>query len=179
MKLRAPSSPGNPWLKVGGAVVTGAPAEPNPNLLLWSEACDNAAWAKTATTIFADNALDPGGINATADLVQFTLGTGAIRQTTSVAAASGAGANLGIFDVASDVLTRYEISAVFDGVAYTYSAYLQSNEVGVGGRIRIDRSGGFIRCSFEDVGDAAAFWVAWQQLEVGATATVYVKREGT
>jgi hypothetical protein len=167
---------------VGVGVGMGAVAAPvaaaNTNLLLWSEEVDRAGtWARTLVTAIAANAAAAPDASVTADLVTLDV-FGAIRQTSAVAASSGAGDNLGIFDVATE-WTRYEIPATIDVGTYVFSVYLKQTEAGIGGRIRLDRSGGFLRCSYEDVGDGGACLAWGAQLEAGATATSYVKREGT
>jgi hypothetical protein len=58
------------------------------NLLLWSEAFDNAAWTKTGSTVTANTSTAPDG-NATADLVTAIDATSAVSQAVSVPANNG------------------------------------------------------------------------------------------
>lgn len=170
-------------LGIGLAVGLGSPpggggaAAPNPNLLLWTEEFDNAAWVKTGASIEADNTAGPIS-GTTADRINYSAPFGTVAQASGVAAATGSEAHLDIFDVAT-VWTRYEISGTFDGVAYVFSIYLKQTEAGIGGRIRIQRSGGFISGSAEDIGDVGSCWTCCAQLEVGSTATAYVRRGGS
>lgn len=164
-----------------GGLSEGAPAASspsNPNLLLWSQELNREPpWSRTSVTqILTDNAVAPDD-TTTAELVTLDV-FGAIREISTTAATSGAGDSLSIFDVAT-TWTRYEIAATFDIGTYVFSVYLKQTEAGIGGRILLDRSGGFLRCSYEDVGDGSACWVWGMQLEAGATATAYVKREGS
>jgi len=164
-------------LPLGAPVVGAAPPAPNPNLLLWTEEFDNAAWTKTTASVVANDTAGPLS-GSTADRIDYQAPFGTATQATTTAAAAGAEVHLDIFDVAT-TWTRYEISGTFSAVVYVFSVYLKQTEAGIGGRIRLQRSGGFLACSVEDIGDVGSCWACCAQLEVGATATVYVRRGGS
>ncbi len=158
-------------LTMGGEAWAPAEDEPNPNLLLWSEQFQQAAWTKTNATVTADVGADPLG-GTTADQIAFLAG-GAVRQVTAVAAASGVA-------VTATIATNDErpsATGTFDGTVYVFSVHPEP----VGGaadiRLRIDRSGGFLRVSIEDAGDEATMTVWGAKLET-PDLTAYVKREG-
>ena len=158
-------------------VVAASGGEENPNLLLWTEELDNAVWSQTSVVLLADAGASPlGGINA--ELLAFQSSAGAVRQISASAASSGAAVTNGIFDVATE-WTRYEVTGSFDATDYVFSVYLKQSEAGIAQRIRLDRSGGFLRCSVEDLGDVGAVYAWGAQLELGTTATAYQRRGGT
>lgn len=175
MKLRAPSSPANPWPKVGGAPVQVA-GSPNPNLLLWSEAFDNPVWEAAFVTVTANAALDPDEQEMTADRLTFGLER-SLLQNSGIAAATGDPVS------ATPVLTtswvRHDLSGVFDGTTYAYSVYLREETAG-GRQVRIliKRLAGFLHAGFEDIGDEVEILADWAKLET-PDLTAYVKREGT
>lgn len=169
--VQSPSSPGI-GVGVGGSPAAGGPAPPNPNLLLWSEELDRAAtWAATGVVVTANATNDPNG-QLTADLLTFAAG-GTLRQVTPAPATTGAA----VTAVIASTTERPSISGDFDGVTYKFSFYSMLGD-GVNLRLRLDRSGGFLRVSFEDVGDEAIVNIAWCKLET-PDLTAYVKREGT
>lgn len=148
-----------------------APGAPNPNLLHWSEEFDRAAtWVPTNATVTANAALDPWG-GATADSVQFASG-GKLRQTTTVAASTGASA----FAIVDTSQSRASVSGTFDGVVYVFSVHFQEGD-GTILRLRIERVGGFLCVGPEDVGDEGLFHIAGAKLET-PDLTAYAKREG-
>lgn len=165
-------------LSVGlaGAPQSGGAAEPNPNLLLWSEAFDNAVWVATSATVTANATNDPDGF-PTADGAVFTAGAGALAQTSQTAATSGSTASLVI--TLPGAWTRRELTGTFDGLAYTFSAWFLDNGSGADVLLRIQRSGGFLVTRIADVGGGASFFAWGAQLEQAAAATAYVKREGS
>lgn len=175
MKLRAPSSPGNPWPKVGGALATGAPAEPNPNLLLWSEEAQQAVWTKSNVTVTADiGDLD----RPTADELAYAGAAAIITQLSATAATTGAlvstTANL------TSAWQRFSVSGTFDGIVYVASVYLREpSGAGNALSLRISRSAGFLLVGLRDnLGGAPTVYADAWKLET-PDLTAYVKREGT
>lgn len=158
-----------------GAVLASAPAG-NPNLLLWTEEFQQAAWT-TDSTVTADAGLDPLG-GSTADQIALISG-GSILQTSTTAAATGATASTAVTPTTSWV--RYSISGAFNSLDYTLSVYMKGalgvEEIGM----RIARVGGFLQAQFIELTDAgAATILLWgAQLEQAAAASAYQKREGT
>ena len=169
--LHSGSSPGT-GISAGGIIPSAAsPDEPNPNLLLWSEEADQAAtWIATGVTVTANQANDPLGA-PTADLLTFAAG-GTLRQVTPVAATTGAA----VFAIINTDSPRPNVTGTFDDVVYVFSFHPIGGD-GTVMRLRIDRSGGFLRVSVEDVGDEATVNAAWFKLET-PDLTDYVKREG-
>lgn len=163
-------------LSVGlaGAPQTGAGAEPNPNLLLWSEALDNAVWTANGAAVTANAANDPDG-QSTAERVAFDP-EGNVSQVTPVAATTGD--PVGATKTAGAALARFDITGVFDGTTYRYSVYAKG--AGVNFSMSLFRSGGFIvaRLANPDDVDGIAVDFAWAKLET-PSLTAYVKREGT
>lgn len=158
-----------------GAGSSGAPAA-NPNLLLWTEEFDDAVWTATDAVVTADQATPPLGARSEAENVACNAPGAAIRQVSTQAATSGGTAT---FDAAfGPPWTRFSVTGTFDGQAYTFSVYLR--DTGVANdplvTLRLDRSGGFLRCSLEDpVGDGN--YMVWgAQLEAAATASSYQGR---
>lgn len=175
------SSSLSPALGLGGPVLSQnsagdtSPPPTNTNLLLWTEELDNAVYVKTGATIEADygDATYPS-----AD--QITFGpSGTVRQTSTTPAAAG--------DAVTALVTcdttweRREVTGTFDGLPYVF--HLDTIDRSGGGvpqvQLRIDRSGGFLRISVEDLGDEAIVGIARLQLEQSALATSYQQREGT
>lgn len=160
----------------GAAQGGGAPASPNPNLLLWSEALDNAAWTKAGAMVNANTALDPGGVESTADEIVFAA-SGSVRQVTTTPALAGDP----VFVSASPTAEwgRFSISGTFDEAVYVFSVYIRDPSASASVTLRIDRSGGFLRCSLiEGLAEGFSVLVAWAKLET-PDLTTYVKREGT
>lgn len=160
-----------------GAPVAVAPAGANPNLLLWTEEFDNAVWAKTNCTVRVSEAVDPGGA-ATADAMASTAPEAALRQTTDVAAVAGDAVTQAVAFTTSYV--RGSVTGTFDGQQYTFSIYVRDTGLALDPSItlRLDRAGGFLRCSIEDpVGDGD-YVLAWAQLEAAGAATTYTYRGG-
>lgn len=165
---------------LGEVSAAAAPAGPNPNLLLWTEEFDNAAWSKTSTVVAADQDSGPSGPANTADEVLSTGVAAAVRQVSGTAAASGSAATSATV-LSTGLYVRGSVTGTFDGTAYTFSIYLKDagNAAVPFALLRLDRSGGFLRCSVEDsVGDAD--YMAWgAQLEAAASASTYQHRGGT
>jgi hypothetical protein len=156
-----------------------APAEPNPNLLLWSEEMQQAVWTVGAGTVLvtADGGLNPTGDETTADLLAFG-GTGSvIGQTSATAAATGAAA-LSTLSLTGGY-SRHSLSGTFDGVVYFLSVNLQE-PLGGGSelQLRLERSGGFLRGGLRDLGDSPTV-LAWGWKLETPDLTAYVKREGS
>lgn len=173
--VRSPSSPGV-GVGIGGSPVVEEPGA-NPNLLLWTEAFDNAVWTATSAAIVADAVADPFAV-LTAETVTNSAG-GALRQISGTASTTGAAATA-LVDTGGEWIRR-SVSGTFDSLSYTFSVYLRD---GTGGgipslRLRLDRSGGFLRCSIEDAGDEAIYHAWGAQLEQAASASTYQKREGS
>lgn len=169
----------NVALGVGlGRVISAAvEAEPNINLLLWSEALDDATWTKTSCSVTPQAAVDPGGMNTAEAMISAAPGA-ALRQVTTTAAAAGAAVTAVLAFGFS--YARGSVTGTFDGEVYTFSIYARDTGVALEPAVtlRIDRSGGFLRCSIEDpVGDGE-YLLAWAQLQVGAM-TAYSPRGGS
>ena len=162
---------------LGSPSAGGGGVAANPNLLLWTEEFDNLIWAKVGASISADDTAGPITGN-TADLINYSVPFGTVAQVNSVAATLGSGVHLDILDI-DTFWTRYEISGIFDGAAYVFSVYLKATDERIGGRLRLQRSGGLLACSVEDIGDVGSYWACCAQLELGATATTYVRRSGS
>lgn len=168
-------------LGIGLAVGLGPPSAggaggggTNPNLLLWTENFENPVWTLTNGDIIA---LDQDG---TADEFASTGAAAAIRQASTTAAATGgpytAGAAMG-----GSSLVRFSVSGSFGGLLYIFSVMLKDTGAAAvpSLTLRLDRSGGFIRCSIEDsVGDGD-FLVGYAQLEQAASFTSYHSRGGS
>lgn len=153
-----------------GSAPASAPAGPNPNLLLWSEALDNTAWVKTNIGIGAD-------ADGAADEVTNTAAFGSVRQTTTTAAAAGAQATNEVTPGASYV--RYSVTGTFDGSPYTYSAELKDAGGGETARLVLKRAGGFLRPGIESDFADGDFLARYHQLEAGSSFTTYQRRDGT
>lgn len=154
-----------------GSAPVSAPAGPNPNLLLWSEALDNAAWTKTACTIVPDQ-------DGTADELASTGATCALRQVTNTASTSGAAVTAVVGPHPAGYVND-SLTGTFDGLPYTLT--MRSKDAGGGESVtlRIDRSGGFLRASVEDPSGAADILIAFLQLEQAGAFTTYHRRDGT
>lgn len=170
--LHAGSSPGT-GISAGGGISSAGPPEPNPNLLLWSEAMQQAAWVAVDATVTADQGQDELGAT-TADEIAFAVG-GTVTQVTDIPAV--AGANQGATFEAPAARERFSHSGTFDGTVYVYSAFLES---ATGGQFRLEllRSGGFLAVRFRDIGDETVVLVSQVKLET-PSLSAYVKREGT
>ena len=159
----------------GDGAASAAPAAPNPNLLVWSEEMQQAAWTASGATVTADAGLDPlGGL--TADLVVFGSGGTSISQA-AFAATTGATVVLDFSPIASWD-TRYSLTGTFDGAVYVLS--VQVNQPVPGGDLRLQMHlvGGFLVVSLRNTGDDPSVLVwGWKLETPGLTA--YVKREGT
>lgn len=161
---------------IGESPTGGAAPEPNPNLLLWSEEFQQAAWVKTGVAVVADTVTDPLA-GSTADALAFDP-EGSVQQSSSAAAAAGATANE--TKSATGSWQRFSVSGTFDGSPYTFSIYAKDS-TGVSLVMSISRAGGVLVATVRNPDDVAGFgldlWGA--KLEQSATATAYVKREGT
>lgn len=157
---------------LAAAASGGVPAPPAENLLLWTEALDNAAWTTSAGSVAVTaNAAAAPAETITAESLEFSPNA-RFGQTSSVAATAGAFA----FHTYDTVVTwvRASVTGTFDGVAYTFSIYLWG--AGFVVQLRLERVGGFLRCSLSDAGDEAIVLAWGAQLEVGGVATPYVPR---
>lgn len=157
-------------LSVGlaSAPQSGGPAAPNPNLLLWSETFDNATWAKSNATVTANAGLDPLG-GSTADEVANGTSTATIGEVSTVAAASG-GATVTVVPLAE--WTRFSVTATFDTGQFTFSLWLRDPaDNGSDLQVRMEVSGGFIRCFLRDGGESLTFLAWGAKLEIGGSAT--------
>ena len=159
-------------LDLGIAVARGlSAAQPlAENLLRWTDAFDNAVWAYSSASVAAGSGSDGS------DRVTNASISGAVRQASQTAAASGAAATANI--ETSAVWVRNHVTGFFDGQAYVFS--IEVKDATGGGipalRLRLDISGGFLRCSIEDRGDEAIYDVRRAQLETGAAPSTYVPR---
>lgn len=161
---------------LGGAPQSGAPAAPNPNLLLWSEQFQQAVWAKMSATVDADVALNPAGTETTADRISLT-GLGSIIQLSATGATTGATVTHNV--TLTGGFERYDLSGTFDGAVYAASVYIrEEGATGFTVRLQLLRSGGFIALRFVDTGDEPVF-LAWGAKLETPSLTAYVKREGT
>lgn len=169
-------------LGIGTGIGGPAPAagggldSPNPNLLLWSEEFQQAAWTG-ASAVSANSVADPLG-GTTADRVTIASG-GQHVQVTTVAAAAGAS----VFSprtLSAGVPTRVSATGTFNGVAYVYSEYLASPD-SADISLSIYRSGGFLVVGLTDTSDLGDPLVIdrWGAKLETPDLTDYVKREGT
>lgn len=166
---------GDPLGLSGGlssGLVVSAPAA-NPNLLLWTDSIDNAVWTKTASIISADQ-------DGVADGWASTGTTSAVRQISTTAASTGSAATATMTPGQLGAYVHGEVSGTFDGTLYTFS--MEAKDTGAAAvpsiRLRIDISGGFLRCSLEDPAGDGDYLVQHLQLQVGAF-TSYHSRGGT
>jgi hypothetical protein len=155
---------------LGSPSSTGSAPAPaiNPNLLTKTEQFDNAAWVKTGASVIANGITDPL-MGASADTISFSSTSGTIAETSATAAGSGIGSAA---RVPLAAWTRYSVTAILDVGTYTFSIWMRdpgANDYSV--TLRIDVSGGFIRCTLRDTGDLASFYAWGAKLETGASAT--------
>ena len=155
-----------------GSAPVSAPAGPNPNLLLWTDELDQASvWTATNCSVVADQ-------DGVADELVSTAPGSALRQVTMTAAAAGAAATATITPSGTAAFAHGEVSGTFDGVLYTFSGEFRDAGGGETVDMKIDRSGGFLRCSLEEpIGDGV-YMARHLQLEVGPF-TSYQHRGGT
>ena len=172
--VRSPSTPGV-GVGIGGSPVVDEPGE-NPNLLLWTEALDNAVWTKSAgVTVAANVAADP--VSApTADRVTSPALNGSVSQVSLTAAATGSAVTLDYTLTTS--WSRQEATGTFDGLPFTFSCYLKAGDAGSDVRLQLDRSGGFLRVQVIDRADGVVVLAWGAQLEQAASASAYRAREG-
>lgn len=172
--MRSPSALGL-GLDVGAAPVAPAPPGGASNLLLWTEAMDNAVWSKNAsvTPDASANPSPPGDGSSTADLCTFVAANRFILQSSGIPATSGS-AVLNI--TPTGTWTRYVRDTVFDVGTYTVSVYVQ----GVSGlgtlRLVLDVAGGVIEAKITAIAAASVANIWGWQLETGGSATGYVPR---
>lgn len=138
------------------------------NLLLWSEEFDRAEWVKTGT-VTAGADMDPLGGGTTADLASVSV----IGQTTTTPGVEASG----LIDLTvTDAWDRYSISSG----GYTFSFYARwAAQLSYTLYAQISSSGGFQTVAIRDLDEGGEFYLWGAQLEAGAVATAYVKREGT
>lgn len=167
----------SPALAVSPSGAPAPPALPEGNLLLWTEAMDNAAWAKTGVSVTADlanNPNPPGDGSATADACDFTASGRILRQVTSLAASTGS--SVADIDPVPAGWTRFSTTATFDIGQMTVSVYVQHvSNVGTL-RLFLNIIGGFVSASLISQDDAVVANVWGWQLEAGASATAYTPR---
>jgi len=143
----------------------------NPNLLLWSESLEQAAWTPTSMVVTPD-------VDGTGDELVSTGVNAALRQVTGVAAASGAAVATVYTPSGTSTPSRGSVTGTFDGLQYTFSIEGRDSGGGESYTLRLDRSGGFLRLSIEEtVGDGVAIFYR-AQLEQAAAFTTYHFRGG-
>jgi hypothetical protein len=178
---RGLGSLGDP-LGLSGGIGTNLPSAPipNPNLLLQTEELDSAGWSKTSTIVLANQDSGPSGPANTSDEVSSTGASAAISQTSGTAATAGSAATSATV-LSTGVYVRGVVTGTFDGSPYTFSIYLKDtgNALVPFALLRIDRLGGFIRCSVEDAAGDADYMAWGAQLEAGSSASTYQHRGGT
>lgn len=153
---------------VSPASVSAAP--PAENLLRWTDSFSNAVWTYASASVAA------GAGSGGSDRITNASPSGAVRQVSETAASAGAAVVASIETSAGWV--RNHVTGSFDGQDYVFSVEVMD---ATGGgipalRLRLDRSGGAIRCSIEDAGDEAVYDVRRAQLETGSSPTAYVAR---
>ena len=164
-----------------GGLSEGAPAasspSANPNLLLWSEEMQQAAWTQTGdVTVSANAGLNPAGDENTGDDLSFGAVNARHGQTTSIAATTGAAVFLNITLTGS--YAPKSLSGTFDGTTYYLSLYIFEPSAGGSDiQLRLEIVGGFLTASLRDTGDDPVVRVWGWKLET-PTLTDYVKREG-
>jgi hypothetical protein len=149
------------------------------NLLQWTESFGNAAWVSNDLTLFQGTGNTPVGVvgyGSNADHAFDTATTAALRQTSAVAATNTNGASFSVLDVTTS-WARYSVTFTFSSGAYVFSTYLKADDAGVGLRLKIDAVGGFIRCSYQDIGDVGEYYPWGAQLEPGSVPTAYQPRQ--
>lgn len=154
----------------GDAVIASGPK----NLLLWTEAFDNAPWTASNCSVVPNAATDPlGGV--TAETATNLSAAGALFQVSTTTAGTGAATSedVGV----SAIWARRSVTGSFDSKPYVFSLYLKNPAGEL--RLTLDRSGGFLRCLIRDIGDETVYDVWGAQLEQSASPTEYEKREGT
>jgi hypothetical protein len=163
---------------LAGGRVAAAPAFPNPNLLLWSEEMQRAAWTTTGVVVVvADMGSDPLG-GMTADQITFGSAGASVLQATPVAATIGATVQQTI-NLQGSLTRSAGLAGTFDGTVYVLSVHL-SEPLGSGAvlRLRLALVGGFLVASLVDLGDQPIV-LAWGWKLETPDLTAYVKREGT
>ena len=155
------SSPATPGLGVAiGAIRAAGGGAANPNLLLWTDEVDNAIWTKENAVVTPDQ-------NGVADEIASTSVSAAVRQVSGTAATTGAAVTADVTPSGTASFNHGEVSGTFDGTVYTFSGSFKDAGGGEPVTMRIDRSGGFLRCSLEEpIGDGD-YLVKNLQLEVG------------
>lgn len=160
----------------GGAGARGPRlASGGKNLLRRTERVSDALWLKTFCTVTSGTGDHPAavsGYGTTSDHVFDLSAVASVLQPSLAVALTGSNASVSVFDVAT-AWGRSSVSSTFDGLLYTFSAYLKADEAGVGLRIVIERAGGVIVCGFRDIGDVGEFYPWGMQLEVSGSATAY------
>jgi hypothetical protein len=145
-----------------------ASAGSNPNLLVFPEAFDNAAWTKTLTTVTAN----PGdATHPTADRMAMSGGGGMVLQSSATAATTGASANFS-FSLAG-IWERQSVTGTFNGLPYTFSLEF----LGLGGEdilMQIARVGGVLQVSITDSSSLNPAFLAYgAKLEQAASFSGY------
>lgn len=163
---------------VGCGIGTGSAGakSPNPNMLLWTEALDNAAWVKSSVAVSSDSASSPIS-TMTAETLTYTAG-GLVRESATTASPPP-----GTFvDNLASVTTSWQRFSVTDSLGattFTFSIYLKAS-VACHVTMRLRGLGGTIQCFLSDLDSSAPVFFAWgAQLESGPTPTTYVRNDGT
>lgn len=176
----SPTPPGvgvNP-LRIGSS-------QPNPNLLLWSEEFQQAAWTKTGVTVTADQVNDPNG-ELTADLVDANdILAARIDQAAPGAPVAGLTYTLSVyFKAGPDSLGGAGTLALVDDAGGSNVAAIESSLatewLRVAVSIEAQPGATALTCRIRpDEDDGKSLYVWGAKLEEGPVATAYVKREGT
>lgn len=131
-------------------------------------------WAASPGVVVTPNSTtDPSGATSLADGVLIPL-SGSISQAT-ISATTGPRVTAFVTALRGS-WSRVSVTGTFNGVAYTGSLYVMANTSDIDVSIALGRSGGLLVFSVEDL-DAVGpldLSLAWAQLEIGSTATVYI-----
>lgn len=149
------------------------------NLLLWTESFGESVWVANDLSLFQGAGTSPAGVvgySSISDHVFDTATVAALRQTSAVAATNTNGASFSVLDVTTS-WARYSVTFTFSSGAYVFSTYLKADDAGVGLRLKIDAVGGFIGCSYQDIGDVGEYYPWGAQLEPGSVPTAYQPRQ--
>lgn len=158
-----------------------ASSGPASNLLLWTEALDNAVWTKgAAVTITADaasNPAPPGDGSITADLVTFGGANRFLKEASAIATVDGGASGTLNINPVPLAWTRFQISCTFSDVgSYVASVYVLLSAGAGTLRLSLNGSGGFVTVTLTSITAAVSAYVWGWQLETGALATGYVPR---